>query len=473
MTLRNVASSGISTKSYNQTNQNNQVGNFILKANAPAQLWSPSWDNTNTTIRPLPALDPADPTKFLPAKVDDPNGGDPVFSNWVRRYWVVRRFGDPGISMIVADDATDPNDVAMACPASVLHRAIKRACDRRQDQQGWSSLVNGQNALITKPKQCCFVQCFLFRWKGRLYIQNERGAGQPPRGARPDDAVVVMMLPSSAYPALFRAMDQGKEPYELDPTSIHPGGFVHIFERGTNPIRSKDAPAQQNVYDGRNDGAEQGNSQFRSYDVKITPTLDGGPNDFPASLRGHEKLVAAKLKPWDDLLVVRSNEEQLQIICRSFLACTDMALRGILISTLRYAFGDSSNAHLLPDEIRDHGRSMSAPSVTRPVAPTGRPGTQPPAPTHNTPVEPVVPNPFDGSSAPQVTANLYGAPVSSGQEEVSPDTVPINSSAPVAGIVSPDANGGVPSSPAVQKAMAEAEARARARQVARSTQPVT
>lgn len=444
MPLRNH--SAVSTKSYQQTNQGNRPRNFVLKANALAQFWQPAWGGKNTTIRILPAPDPDNPGKFLPTRVDDPTGTTdaPVFSPWIARYWAIRRFGDPKIVMLVAGDDQEPNDVLSQSPGSILLRAVRRAIDRRQDRTGWASLVNGTNAVLTPTKPCCLVQCFLFRWNSKSYINIPGRQGlQPPRGARSDDQVVVMMLPPSAANALMRIMDDGKAAWENDPVSIAPGAFVHIFERGADVLRGN--VNADDMYNSKPVDASAGGAddKFKGYDIRLTATLDGDPKDPPASLAGREALVASKVRPWDELVHMRSYEEQLRVICRAFLSCPDRGLRDILVDVTKYAFDEERAS--LPEEILNYGKTTVAVSTPK----------KPAAPPAQAPVAPVVP-----------ADNLYSAPVvSTADEEVPEDATggdPVDDLPP---IEEPPA--GPPTDAEVLAAMEEAKAKARQRVAAR------
>lgn len=462
MTLRN-ATAGISTKAYQQPNAGNRPSNFVLYPNAPAQFWQPAWGGKNTTIRMLPAVDPDNPGQFLPARVADPSGetDSTVFSPWIYRLWMLRRFGDPKVVLAVADDSCDTNEVLAQSPGSVLRKAVLRAIDRRAEKPGWGGLVNGTKAVLTPTKLCCLVQCFLFRWNSKSYISIPGKTGkQPPRGARPDDPVVVMLLPPSAANALMRAMDtDGGLPWQQDPVGIHPGAFVHIFERGADPIRAPGATSAD-VYSSKPVEESAGGDQFKGYDIDLSETLDGlpMPNDIDASLAGREQLVASKVRPWDKLVQIRSYEDQLRILARSFLTCPDRSLRDILVDVTKYAFEDQTD--ILPDEIRDYGKKTV--QVPTPKAPP-RPAAAPTAP-----VAPTKP-PVD---------DLYAAPVvDAGDEEVPEEAASSGGDSEQAlgdylqnGGNTPEEPAVAPPSPedvkkAMVKATADAKARANARKV--------
>lgn len=406
---------GLSTSAHKETAES-RYGNFILKKNAPAQIWSPSYNGTLNTCRILPAKDPEDQQKFLPTKIDD-GSDEPVFSDWIRRYPIVKFFGNPSFEMALADSSVELAELKLTNPCWILVRAIERAIERGQEKSGWGRLVKGKQRVLPAPTQAFFCQTFLFKHKSKnFYCLGGAGKkAEPPKGSRNDDHVVLMNLPKTAGQALLRCMEDGKENFERDPVDLNGGAFVHIFERGTDPLgRASGHVENTDVYAG-GDGDGGGDSQFKGYDVALTQNLDDNPRLLPMLVNKVE-LVRQKVKPFDELIAVHSADEQLAIICKSFMLCADQGLKDTLIDVLRYAFADQQ--HRLSDAVRDYGKK----SASVPSAPPGarRPATPAPEPEVH-PADQEMNDFFGGGDSDEVAPDVE-APQEAPQEAEAPMT---------------------------------------------------
>lgn len=454
MPIRN-GSRGISVNAHKENAGDSRYGAFVLKKTAQGQLWWPAWDGTDNVIRMLPAKDPDDPQKFLPMLQEDPTGeyDEPSMSPWIKHYHVVRFFGSPSIEMIIGDASqVDQSELKLTNPFWILVRAIELAIKNGQEKPGWTRLVKGIKCPLPAPKHAYFVQGFLFRHKSKDFFSFGGGGRKPegPKGARADDHIVVFGLPISAGKSLVRLIAEGTEPWEKDPLDLDRGAFLHVFEGGTNPLRRNtrdaDAASEYDMMAAGGGGNNQGGrsaEEFKGYDACLTETLDDNPN-LKAKIR-NPALALAKVQYWDDLIEMRTAEQQLELICKSFLLCQERTLKDTLIDVLQYAFRDRS--HMLTDEIRDYFKTTVAPygnghqpRATKPAA-NGSPvnssggyqapeedlgdffgGSEPtdvaPAPTPDTVVNPESPAPqvFENSAtavapAPTQRTSLPGTPL--------------------------------------------------------------
>lgn len=371
MTVRSVSnrSRGVSLHAdQERTSLSGGGSNYILKPNAPAQIWRPKYGAVDNCVRIMPALDLTRPGEFMATRVPDPdNAEEMVFSDWILKYPVGSAFCTPGATMLLGDPNTDPRELAAASPFYVLRNSIEHAIKKRQERPGWGSLVDrtSRQKVLPPPTSNYLVQCWLYRQdnKPQFVLSNDRSRQQAPRGARPDDNIVVYQLPVSAGNALVQKMREGKQPYETDPIDMNAGAFVHFWQKGSNLLgagHGGSLPNQDADMFGGGGGGEGGgrggwDPDRNAYEAVLTPTIDGRPNDPPASMQRHKPLVAAKVKPWDQLLFVPTYEQQLHILCTTFLACTDAQLRDILVDVLRYAY----SADQLTESVRNYGRKVA------------------------------------------------------------------------------------------------------------------
>lgn len=359
-------------------------GVYVLKRNlAGVEYARPSWPD-ETILRILPGLNSdyqgGQESPFEPCRMPEDQGR---YGAWQCCYEAVRKFGDPGITMLISngDPSYDPYNQN---PCWILYRAIKDACDRKQGRAEWYALLqdNPRGKPLDRPCDITLVQALVFRHKGKDCFHQ----GRPPIGFAPDDPLMVFELSRSAAVALFGALDRRREGWTGNPsdprafeypdiTDINGGAFVHLYQEGGGPQQQQAvapaapfdpyapaAPNQRGYAGGGGRGNQRPNARYACH---LTATLNGGPpdRDILPGLANHAQRIAAKIRPWDDILWFPTDVEQAHIINRHFPA-----------SAIMHAFQDH------PDWILPDTRAQAVNAVSRavPAAPPGAPAYQQP-----------------------------------------------------------------------------------------------
>lgn len=352
------------------------MGKHVLKRIPGVDLWSPAWGE-ETVIRMFPALDPTNPDQFDPYRL---SAGYCDFGDWIRVYEAVRNFGNPGVTMLLHNGMNPSYDAQLMNPCWILYRAINQALSQGQGSGDWVPLTKGsqgKGAVLSKPSKLYLVQCAIFRHKS----QDTFGPGKPPLGANPDGGpMIVMALPATAGESMIRQLEEKDEDWKGDPESyeqfkygdpvgIDAGRFVHIYELGKDPRSRYNANRQPanpaSIYSvapgaaagGRGFGAGGGGMEPKGYGTFITETLDGGPNDIPATLTGFESMVRNKVRPWDEILEFKSDEEQAHLVAPLFPP-----------SAILYAWRDHPS--WIPDNVREAGSYEARRPVSQNFAPS-------------------------------------------------------------------------------------------------------
>jgi hypothetical protein len=353
------------------------MGKHVLKRVPGVDLWGPAWGE-ETVIRVYPAINKEDHS-FEPYRYDSSYCN---FSDWIRVYDAVRNFGNPGVTMLLHNGMNNSYDVQAMNPCWILYRAINQALSQGQGLSDWVPLTKGgtgKSAQLSKPTKLYLVQCAIFRHKS----QNTFGANKPPIGANPDGGpTIVMALPATAGESMIRQLEEKDEDWQGDPDSadqykygdlvgVTSGRFVHIYELGKDPRNrygssGKQALTTASIYSsapagatsgGRSFGGGAGSMEPKGYGTFITETLDGGEHDIPASLEGFEDMVRSKVKPWDDILEFKSDEEQAHLIAPLFPA-----------SAVLYAWRD--RPQWIPESVREAGNYEARKPVSASIPPS-------------------------------------------------------------------------------------------------------
>lgn len=404
---------------------------YIL--NNQADIWSPNFQDGTTTIRIFPTVQPTGAPagqpqlQWTPYRYSaEPND----FGDWLRRYPAVRSCGEPGVSFIMADPSQGDVIDEQMLPAWVLYNAIHRAIKNGTEEKGWAALTKGgagRGALLARPSSVYLVQCAL--------MQHGRNVYAPPRGFGEEDRLVVMELSQSAGEAMTTEMNKIREGSQAvdfdwqnmfvygDPISLENGAYVNFYslERGdprsaqTTAAGGWNAPSQQA-------GGRRGNDP-KGFGCFLEPTF----RNLPARLIEYQQRVAAKVKPWDQILRFPTVEEQAHLLADKFRP-----------DVILYAFQDHKD--WIPETIRN--RAVARTVVDAPAGgwtqyQNGGPGAAPPA------------GQFDGGgTAPAAAAytgfgdagqqpqqQTYGAPPT--QQTVAPGQAPQQFAAPQQPYVAP------------------------------------
>lgn len=329
------------------------AGKYVLKRLPMLDLWQPSWGE-ETIVRPYPMTVPGDSNQFDPYRFSTSYCD---FGDWIRVYDAVRNFGSPGVTMLLHSGQNPSYDAQLMNPCWILYRAINQALTQGQGLADWVPLTKGgagKSAVLSKPTKLYLMQCAIFRHKSK----DTFGPNQPPLGANQDGGpTIVMALPATAGEGLLRLLEEKNEGWNGDPNSyeqykygdpvgIDEGRFVHIYELGKDPRTRYNASRQSNpasIYasSGNSGGAKGfGGLEPKGYGVFVTNTLDGGPNDLPATLTGMDQMVKQKVKQWDTILNFLSDEEQAHLIAPLFPA-----------SAILYAWRDRKS--WIPDSVKE------------------------------------------------------------------------------------------------------------------------
>lgn len=307
----------------------NNLGNFILKPGT-ADLWSPSFNGGATTIRLFPQKSPENPQVWDPYRWSADRSD---FGDWIRCYPAIRNFGTPGVTMLIHDQAEGTADVQMS-PAWVLRRAIEQAVKNKQDQPGWAATLQGstgKGAELPKPSSIYLVQCAIMAYKNKL--------NTPPRGAAPDDNLVVFALSPSAGDAMIDMFNEIRPDYagpdndyenmfvHGDPVSLDFGRYITFYKLGEDPRQQTQQAAygqqpNRNIADafaGQTRGQQRfgrggGDRDPIGYGCYIEPVFNG----YTANWRGLEPLIGSRVRPWDEILHFPTYAEQAALIADKF-----------------------------------------------------------------------------------------------------------------------------------------------------------
>jgi hypothetical protein len=296
-----------------------RIGTHVLKKNSNCDYWKPSWKNTKTVIRIYPGLNPDDPTQFDPFRFST----QPLdFGDWIRTYPAVRSFGDPGITMLLYDPASEEAYDPQTNPANILYRAIETACKNGQGKPEWYPLrefAHGRGRVLSKPTRIGLVQGALFCHNNKEFFTDD----SPPRGGAPEDKPIVFELSVSALNAMFELLEKHDEDWKGDPedwgqyeygdiVALDKGAYVWLYEKGTEiDDGSKRPAAKKTAFGGSRAKAGGNDTEVKGFECRITKEYKG----VPAQIEGEaEEIVKEKVKLWDDVLQFYTHEEQAHLI---------------------------------------------------------------------------------------------------------------------------------------------------------------
>lgn len=336
----------------------NDFGNYILKRGM-GEIRKPSWQRTETVVRFLPQwnfeANEWEPFRRSPAPMD--------YGDWIRRYDAVKRFGDPGVTMLLYDPISNPAYDVQNNPCILLYKAINQSITNRQCEADWPALLKGapgQAAPLSRHGPIYVARCAIFRIKSKDMATAERA----PLGMATSDSGYFMEIPKTAGEKLISMLEERSEtpaddPYDYetaykygDIVSLDKGAYVHIFEEGADPKSNTEyapggAPRQLAINTGGrgNYGNPTQAGGFKGYDMRIEKTFNG----FSPTLNSPEieQLIKGKQRSWDDCLQFFSNQEQAFLVQDGFPA-----------NAILYAWRDH------PEWIKDETRSKAVNKVS-------------------------------------------------------------------------------------------------------------
>jgi len=345
------------------SSMNRRQGAHIVKNNLVDHI-SPCWGDGVTVIRPLPLLETRDDgaKQWTPyRRTGQPDSLN--FGDWIRRYDAVRKFGDPGVTMIISNP-DDPNEPPLdETPSWVLYNAIKRAIREKVEQPGWASLLEGGNnrgAVLSRPTEVYLVPCLL--------MQNKMEKYMPPKGFNATDKPQLMELSSGAGNTLIAEMNKPREGSQAvdgdwenmyengDPVSLEYGRYITFYRLsdGDPRVANTQQPQTQHgqaLWTSQRQNPRQ--QQQRSREVNgfgcfLETTFDQNS----ANLSQYANELATKSFSWDDVLWFPTLEEQARILADKFPA-----------NAIMYAWDDHRS--WIPDGVRE--KAVAAHSVGAPA----------------------------------------------------------------------------------------------------------
>lgn len=410
-----------------------RAGDYVLRPDVPAMLYSVSESLGGISFRILPMPDYANPSTWHPYFLDSGR-----FGWWSHPYNLVWAGLESGNTVTYLEsDALAEESVRSPHPYSALREHIVWCLNKNNKDRdvflfrNFPNLVEGWPCQMPPVSRNYFLAAAIYRRGNDLLFggfDQYTGKVQPPRGLRENENLVLLRLSKSAAAALLRALRTPSEgPAESNsPQSLrygdmlHPreGGVVTIFNRDEEPELQAENPAQyvprpNPATDSRGGFVsrlearidKQGfywRSRFYQVDPRLTPE--------------QEQLLMRKWEAvggfLEDCFYVAPDEQQAVWVARAFSALPEQYFQA--------AWSKIGCAHWLTDEVLQILRnrvsvSVPASGATLPQAVSG--AHWPPAPGQVwLPQVPAVPGTslpgpsLPGSFAPQPSV-VQGAPL--------------------------------------------------------------
>jgi hypothetical protein len=328
--------------------------------------WSAPFDKGELVFRPFPMISTTEPSGWEPYRWSSRHPEMPLeFGDWIRGYPAMCNAGSPSVSFLCWDPANPAVEDKKSTPGYVLHSAIRTAVSRGQDRPGWAATLEGRTgrgALLPRPTTLYFIQ-------GAL-VQHGTQAYTPPKGLAAEDKPLAVVLKRSAGKALLaqlqlEAPGYAGDPDDFehryvngDPVSLATGRFITIYTLGKDPRQARQAwqiggPAQSQA---------AGDSNAKGYGAFLSPVFAGNP----ASMAAWEPFIRTKIRPWDQVLLIPTLEEQAAMLGDKFTP-----------EMIMYAWADT-HPEWVPAAVRNRasmpphmvpGTSFGAPAAWQPAAP--------------------------------------------------------------------------------------------------------
>jgi hypothetical protein len=276
--------------------------------------------------RPVPALDPDDPTQFLPYRYSVEQDD---FHDFTRNYtgaaWA--GYGKARSSFILYDKATKDNYDIHSNPYQVLYDRWKRVCGtkssvelprefrRRHDIQPsmYTNLflkVGDEGAILPRPATLYFFFGVVY---ARGTDEKYYGAGKRPRGLGEKDMMQVIQLKNTAGSAVWSEFNLVKDKFAGTPSTNFEREMVH-----GDPVALEHG---RFVSTALMEGAAESRT-FQQYGAAITKELviNGSviTNTVPALTEADAKLLKARSVFFDDILYFPEHEEICEICAKLY-----------------------------------------------------------------------------------------------------------------------------------------------------------
>lgn len=270
----------------------------------------PQWENGPTVLRAYPAVENGE---ILPMRYSEQAG---QFTPWFVAVRMVKMCGvnDKFTCLTHVKGRPLGERGPIDYFASEIHKAVgkksKNYRDYPQEWRDWTEGEKGKGAKLALPDRFGLVQGMLFENGKKKYMKE----------GRPDPLhPVLFCCPNSARYRIERLADTEVEGY-----NGHPEDWPNRFKIGDvispehgRPLQLYHVPASD--------------ENFARYGVKV---MDH-PIPIPA------ELIKAEWRLWEELLVFLNEEEQMELLLRSFPA-----------PPLDFVFTGSKWEELLPDKVK-------------------------------------------------------------------------------------------------------------------------
>lgn len=356
---------------------------LLKRIDQNVETFSPTWDHNELIFRPLPGVLP-DPENGKLAVAPYRYTTDFLdFGPWIEIQPSVSYFGAKGrkTSFLLYDTAQTADDdaIQMEHPYYLLYNAVRRvvravkspmsSLAERHKAAEWTPLIEGRDALITRPAMMAFMQGIVFRHGGKSYYTN----GNVPLGFADTHPVVVIQIKGTAASALVSQLNEMKENADRDGDDweamyVHgevsawePGRFICVRRAGEAQQADDDVEIN---YSAMAQAVRGGKSKIEDnrYEISITRklTVGGNPTKNLATMPPSErKRLQKRLVPWSDLLRFESMETQAVWIAQA------LATDPTAVDAIAYAWADHSEYLQLPEVQKVLKQSVSTGSSGR------------------------------------------------------------------------------------------------------------
>ena len=357
-----------------------------------------NWNRgTRTVVRVLPVPDPRDNTIWAPFRLADEPG---AYGDWIRLQ-TMATFGTSGkeTTIILYDRNVYGNQMPDNLPykilrdtaiPAILNNRIPRGCEF-----SWQPLIPNRSEGPTEsrqgeynrsgleaPRDIYMVQAIIAEYDGRVDVLSS--GTRLPHGSKMEDPTVVLLISVKAGISFLSLLDsQDSRMRWTTPSIIDPGAGKFVYFQRTK----------------RSFGGGQ-------YDVGLLNTHNG----FSPSIRSIFDVVRRSVLPWDTILHIPNEQEQIKIM-------SEVLPASLIVKTLEEQYGG-----LIPQDVMAKGREELGYGGVYPASATSRQPISQGVPRQSTDFRQAVPEitaTADEFSPLSGAANREG-PVVQPQQEASP-----------------------------------------------------
>lgn len=334
------------------------LGRYIIKPEYNVVVRRPSWNGTETVIRPYPSVRHDDDTQFWPYRLDP--GGKDYFGYWIKKVECAWSVGNPPISFLIEPKPNDGNLYdPFKTPLGILYKFIKTSIDTGRAKPEWYQLINkhlSEQPALRMPSKCCMIQGLLLVHNSEaLYLQPSKLEGLPPNPA------LVLILSHGASKQLIDMLNMENENFKGDPADfenrfvygdpvdVNKGRFIHFIERGKTPKFIQTAKSQpKSLFNqvSQRGYQQQSTINLKGYDITFLETFE----NIPAKIENPD-VVRQMWHHWEDILYFPSVTEQAHLLAERFPA-----------SAIVHAFSHY-NQDWVPDHIKKKAKEAVSVSV--------------------------------------------------------------------------------------------------------------